>query len=176
MGNRDIRPEKPEEFDEIYQLVKQAFLTAERSDGDEQDFMAGLRNKPGFLPPLALVALENGVLVGHIMLTELMVDLTGGGQWQALLLAPLAVELGYRGTGVGSALVEEGKKRAAAMGYKAIFLAGNPAYYSRFGFEPTWKYGIEYAKPLPEDMRDCIMVCRLQPDALPKEGGTVDLV
>ena len=37
-----IRKERPEEFEQIYQLVQEAFTTAQVSDGTEQDFVEEL--------------------------------------------------------------------------------------------------------------------------------------
>ena len=36
--------------------------------------------------------------------------------------------------------------RARAMGYGAVFLGGDPKLYGRFGFEPSYKYGINHVK------------------------------
>jgi len=32
--------------------------------------------------------------------------------------------------------------KAKAMGYKAVFLQGDPRFYEKFGFVPAYKYGI----------------------------------
>ena len=63
-----IRQATPKDFDAIYSLVKTAFQTAKVSDGGEQDFVLKLR-KGSYIPELELVAEEDGVLIGHIMLT-----------------------------------------------------------------------------------------------------------
>ena len=65
-----IRQATPEDFDAIYSLVKTAFQTAKVSDGGEQDFVLKLR-KGSYIPELELVAEEDGVLIGHIMLIVL---------------------------------------------------------------------------------------------------------
>lgn len=66
-----IRRETSEEFPRIYALVKTAFQTAKVADGNEQDFVSQLRAGGGYIPELALVAEENGSLIGHIMLTRI---------------------------------------------------------------------------------------------------------
>ncbi len=65
-----IRRETPEEYGQIYDLVKIAFQTAKVSDGKEQDFVNQLRASGSYVPELALVAEENGKLIGHIMLSK----------------------------------------------------------------------------------------------------------
>ena len=54
----------------IFIIDKIAFETARVSNGNEQDFVNRLRASGSYIPELALVAEENGKLVGHIMLTK----------------------------------------------------------------------------------------------------------
>ena len=64
-----IRPETPADFAEIHALVKTAFEPAKVSNGDEQNFVDRLRAGPTYSAELALVAVEDGEIVGHVMLT-----------------------------------------------------------------------------------------------------------
>lgn len=68
---------------------------------------------------------------------------------RALALAPIAVHPERQGLGIGSALVREGLARAAAGGWDAVLVLGDPAYYERFGFrrETARGYGCVYAGP-----------------------------
>ena len=127
-----IRQAKPEDFDAIYSLVKTAFQTAKVSDGDEQDFVLKLR-KGHYIPELELVAEEDGVLIGHIMLTGASIR-ENGGCFDTLLLAPLSVALEWRAKGIGAALIREALAKAAALGHSSAVLIGDPGYYGRFGF------------------------------------------
>ena len=68
-----IRRETQEEYPQIYELVKIAFQTAKVTNGKEQDFVDQLRSGGKYIPGLALVAEDNGKLVGHIMLTKINV-------------------------------------------------------------------------------------------------------
>ena len=124
-----IRKERQEEFEQIYQLVQEAFTTAQVSDGTEQDFVEELRRRGGYLPEFALVAEQDGGLVGHIMLTKTKWIDAKGEEENALLLAPLCVKEGYRSQGIGGKLIAEACRRAADAGYSAVFLIGNPDYY-----------------------------------------------
>ena len=58
-----IRPERPEEFQAIELLIREAFLTAEVSGGDEHRFAARRRADGNYLPGLAL-ELVPGALSG----------------------------------------------------------------------------------------------------------------
>lgn len=157
-----IRRETQDDFDPIYELVKGAFETAKVSNGKEQDYVNYLRNSGNYIPELALVAEEEGKLIGHIMLTRM--DIVGEeGRHESLLLAPISVELAHRNKGVGSALIRESFKRAREMNFTSVLLVGDPAYYQRFGFRRSIEFGIKYATPIPEEY---VLACELIPEAL----------
>src|SRR5882724_6172839 len=79
---------------------------------------------------LCFVAVENGRLVGTVRLW----DVLAGPACAALLLGPLAVDPAQRRRGIGSALVRHALRAATKAGHRAVLLAGDPVYYSRFGF------------------------------------------
>lgn len=163
-----IRRETPEEFAQIYDLVKVAFQTAKVSDGKEQDFVNHLRSGSNYIPELALVAEEDGKPVGHIMLTKTYI-VNGENKIESLLLAPLSVALEYRNRGVGASLIKESFKLAKEMGYTSVLLVGDPAYYHRFGFKTAVDFGIKHTHDIPDEY---VMACELVPDALVGISGT----
>jgi len=165
-----IRRETPEEFSQIYDLVKVAFQTAKVSDGKEQDFVNQLRSNGNYIPELALVAEENGKLIGHIMLTKTYI-VDRENKFETLLLAPISVALEYRNRGVGSNLIKESFKLAKEMGYTSVFLVGDPAYYHRFGFKSAVNFGIKHTHNIPDEN---VMACELVPGALDGISGTID--
>jgi predicted N-acetyltransferase YhbS len=79
---------------------------------------------------LSFVAIEDGRVIGTVRLWDVSV----GPQGAALLLGPLAVDPDHRCRGVGSALMRHALAVAARRGHRAVLLAGQAAYYSRFGF------------------------------------------
>lgn len=166
-----IRQEKKEEFREIYDMVKLAFETAQVSNGKEQDFVNQLRAESNYIPKLALVAEENGELIGHIMLTRTYVK-EGAEKHTVLLLAPLSVKEAYRNQGVGGALIQESFRIAKNMGYKAVFLVGAPSYYQRFGFQSAAFFGIRHMTGIPDEN---VMACELEPGAFETIRGTVEI-
>lgn len=168
-----IRCEHESDFDDIYSLVKTAFETAQHpADGDEQDWILKLRAGTGYIPALALVAESDGKLIGHIMLTKTYIK-TGSGQIEALLLSPIAVLAGYRRNGVGGALITESLSKAKAAGYKAVFLCGDPDYYSRFGFFPVNNYSITYDMEIPGEF---VLACELQSGWLRNIKGKISII
>jgi len=166
-----IRQETEKDFDQIYDLARTAFLTARVSNGKEQDFVIQLRNGSNYIPELALVAEENGNIIGHIMLTKTLIT-DNDKKYEELLLAPISVMPAYQNRGIGSMLIKESFKIALDRGYKAIFLAGNPAYYHRFGFKPTVDFNIKDLHGIPDEN---VMVCEIVKDALNGISGTVYL-
>jgi Predicted acetyltransferase len=144
-----IRQEIGEDIATLYNLIKKAFETAKVKDGDEQDFAENLRRSENCIPELALIAEKGGKLIGQVMFTKTYITQTNGERFECLMLAPISVLLEYRNQGVGATLIKEGFKRAKLLGYKAILLCGDPAYYGRFGFKPISHWGITH-QTIPE--------------------------
>lgn len=46
----EIRKETQNDYGIVYRLVKEAFLTAEQSDGNEHELVSALRNSKSFIP------------------------------------------------------------------------------------------------------------------------------
>lgn len=107
-----VRTERQADYDSVYEVVKNAFKTAEESDGNEQDLVNALRQSNAFIPELSLVAEINGKIVGHIMFTKLQI-----GEHTALALAPLSVLHQYQRQGIGTCLIREGHRKAQELGY-----------------------------------------------------------
>lgn len=167
-----IRQEQETDYKEIYQLVKTAFETAPNKDGDEQDYVENLRNSKKYIPELALVAEIDGSLIGHIMLTKMQIE-SNEETFEELLLSPLCVALPYRKQGVGGKLIRESFRLAKTMGYSAVFLCGDPAYYSRFGFRPTSDFGIVNNGDIPQKY---VMSCELSSNSLRNKSGRINIV
>lgn len=169
MSAYTIRPEQEHEFLFIHALIKEAFATAQVSSGDEQDFAVRLRSGQSYLPELALVAEEGGRLAGHIMLTRLTLYLDKGESMPILLLAPLSVRIENRRQGIGAALIHDSFKRARTLGYTAVFLAGDPAYYGRFGFRAAVTFGIRHEPASIPDQY--VLACEFFCGALTNTSG-----
>lgn len=166
-----IRSETAADCDAVYALVREAFASVPGAEGDEQDFVVAMRAHKGYIPDLALVAERKGEIVGYVMLTETYVEGPEDGS-PVLLLAPLCVTPKRQSRGVGSALMHEAFHRAVALGYDAVFLAGNPKYYRRFGFHATKSFGITHSMPVPDKY---IMARELLPGALAGRKGVIIL-
>lgn len=167
-----IRRQTPKDSNSVYSLIKTAFETAQVKDGTEQDYFNRLINGPAFIPELALVAEDKGEILGQVLITKTNVNQPCGAKFEALMLGPVSVLLEHRSKAIGAHLIKEALKTAKELGYKAVFLVGNPAYYSRFGFKQTSLYGISHDPFIPEQF---VQVLELQPGSLSSVSGTINL-
>jgi putative acetyltransferase len=87
-----------------------------------------------------LVAEQDDEVVGHVLLSRSWVD-ARRALVDVLVLSPLSVAPQSQGRGVGSALVAAAIAEARRLGTPALFLEGDPGYYSRLGFEPATPRG-----------------------------------
>lgn len=139
-----IRTEQPEDYTRVYELVREAFETAEISAGTEQDLVVALRKGDAFIPKLSLVAIIDEKIVGHIMFTKIKI-----GEQDALSLAPLAVDPAFQKQGIGSRLIIKGHQIAKDLGYQHIVLVGSEKYYPKFGYLPASDFGIIASFDIP---------------------------
>lgn len=145
-----IRPEQPEDVEPIRAVTAAAFGEAEHSappvepggDPGEATLISWLRDDPGWIPDLSLVATEDGAVIGHVVCTRAHV-----GARPALGLGPLSVHPQQQRSGVGTALVGAALETAEAFGECLVALLGDPRYYGRFGFVPAWTLGIRAPDP-----------------------------
>jgi putative acetyltransferase len=134
-----VRVAAPGDRDAILKVVRDAFSHEGRNGQEEVDIVVNTWRLQAAFGGLELVAVEENSVVGYVLGAK--GDL--GGQ-EVVAVAPLAVSTSYQRRGAGSALMREFLERAEASGYPLVVLLGNPAYYGRFGFEPSGPLGISY--------------------------------
>ncbi|WJW76243.1 N-acetyltransferase [Thiohalobacter sp. IOR34] len=134
----------------------------------EARLVDAVRNSPDFIRDLSLVAEINGRIVGHLLLSKVILENENGSQ-EILALGPMSVVPSQSHRGIGSALIQAAIGRARDMRYSAIVVAGQPEYYQRFDFKPASDWGIVSNLPLPED---ALTAMELKPGAL-SGGGRV---
>jgi putative acetyltransferase len=127
-----------------------------QQDGDEQsvrdvlsrafnrpvvaDLAEALRHARPANAELAFVAERGGEVVGQVQLSMSWLD-APSRLGEVLVLSPLGVRPGHQRQGIGRQLVEHAIQEATAGGFPLVFLEGDPAYYSRLGFEPGGRHG-----------------------------------
>ena len=161
-----IRAERVDDYSRITLVHDSAF-----GEPNEGRLIWLLRENPFFDPALSLVAESgSGSIVGHVLFYPVFIRAPTGGRVRVLALAPLAVLPGYQRMGVGKALVSKGLETAKKLGYPAVVVFGNPAYYAQFGFRPAREWNIIPPFKAP---RNAYMALELVDNALLHVQGTV---
>jgi putative acetyltransferase len=116
---------------------------------------------------VSLVADEEGLAVGHILFSELLI-VTPRRTVEALSLAPLAVVPDRQRRGIGSGLVREGLRACLERGHRIVVVLGHPEFYPRFGFSAALAgpLGAPFSGP-------AFMALELVPGALEGVSGEV---
>ena len=121
----EIRDERPADYSKVDDLIRAAF------NGDAQaQIVTALRESDERY--ISLVAEQDGLLVGHICFSP--IEFEEGFNHQGCQLSPISVSPIEQGKGIGGELINAGLERCKIVGWNSVFLLGNPAYYSRFGF------------------------------------------
>ncbi|MBR9920454.1 MAG: N-acetyltransferase [Bacteroidetes bacterium] len=166
-----IRTETPADYSTVEALVEAAFQETEYSDQQEHKLVNRLRKAPAFITELSIVADIQGDIVGHILLTPILIKDEKNTYNKALALAPVSVKPALQSKGIGGALIEESHQRAKKLGYEAIVLLGHEGYYPRFGYEPAHKFGVNL--PFEAPLENCMLI-ELKHGALDEVAGMVE--
>lgn len=138
-----IRGENPRDVAAIRTLTEAAFRDMAFADGDEHELVDRLRGDGDLT--LSLVAEDAERIVGHVAVSPVTID-GKPGDWYGL--GPISVLPSLQRGGIGSRLMQRTIADMRQMGAAGIVLLGDPAYYSRFGFEHDPR--LEYPGPPPE--------------------------
>jgi putative acetyltransferase len=124
-----IRPEQPSDRDASLEVERTAF-----GSDEEPGIVEAVRDEEG---SFALVAEEEGAVVGHVQLSRAWV-----GDTSVLALGPVGVLPERQRHGIGSELMRAALEEARGRGEVAVVLFGDPDFYLRFGFEPGTAFGL----------------------------------
>jgi predicted N-acetyltransferase YhbS len=164
-----IRTAQLKDYQQVFDLIQQAFEEELHSDHKEQFLVQRLRNSENFIPELAIVAENDDQVVGFILLTKIKI-INPEKTANSLALAPVAVYPDFQNQGIGSELIKYAHKKAFALGFESIFLLGHANFYPRFGYKPTYTFNIQLPFNAPDE--NCMAV-ELKPAALHNVYGSV---
>jgi putative acetyltransferase len=157
-----VRAESPLDHARVFEVEKEAF-----KNDLEADLVETLRRSAD--PQLSLVALVDGILVGHIFFSPVTMDSKAAPSMAQL--SPLAVIPSHQRKGIGSALVHAGLEQCPSRGWSAVFVVGDPRYYSRFGFQLASPLGFSYGGKYDAFLQ----VLEISPGAIGRASGRITL-
>jgi putative acetyltransferase len=137
-----IRAETSQDCSAIEQVHIAAFANHPYSRQTEHLIVNALRADRALT--VSLVAEVDGQVVGHIAFSPTKID---GHDCGWFLLGPVGVLPGHQRRGIGQELVAAGLKAIKVVGAKGCALVGDPAYYSRFGFDHSRELMFEGVPP-----------------------------
>jgi putative acetyltransferase len=135
----EIREEQPADIDAVREVNRQAF--DQEQEGRIVDALRDAR-----AVTLALVAISDGAVVGHILFSPLTVGADVGAA-----LGPMAVRPTYQRQGIGTQLVAQGLERLRERGCPFVIVIGHPEFYPRFGFDPAGAQGLTCEWEVPAE-------------------------
>ena len=163
-----IRNETENDHREVEVLTREAFWDVYKPGCDEHLLAHNLRTSPAFVPQLDFVAENGGRIVGNIMHSKSKIVDPEGCFYEVIAFGPVSVLPSEQKKGIGSALIKHSLKLSAEMGYRAVVIFGNPAYYHRFGFKNASDFGVSTADG---QSFDAFMALELYPGALDGISG-----
>lgn len=112
----------------------------------EADLVDALRRDGDVV--LSLVAERDGHVVGHVMLSRLLVEGEAGSA-PAVALGPLAIYPEYQHRGVATLLIREAHACLAYLGERLSVVLGEPDFYGKFGYSHrrASRFGSDYQSP-----------------------------
>jgi putative acetyltransferase len=138
-----VRPAaRPNDEEGILALVAAAFSDATREATEELAIVRGTWMATDARQLIELVADDNDTVVAHALAAPGHI---GGAPSPVAGVAPVCVAPSHQQLGIGTALMESLIRAATSRRWPLLVLLGDPAYYSRFGFEPAGPLGLTYA-------------------------------
>lgn len=167
-----IRIETKKDFMITENITREAFWNVYQPGCSEHYVLHKFRELPHFVPELSLVMELDGNIVAHIMYSKAEVVCDNGDVVPIVVFGPLSVEPVHQGKGYGGELIIYSMDKAKDMGFGAIAITGDPAYYKRFGFVSGSSVNVYYAQMPRNEEAAFFMVKELIPGYLRGVIGT----
>lgn len=166
-----IRQEIPADYEKVFNLVTLSFASSAYSDGTEADYLNKIRKKATFIPELSLITETiNGEIIGQIVLYQTTITATDK-EYVELVLSPICVHPQYFKQGIARRMMQTAFSIAKELGYQAVFLCGDPDFYRKIGFKPTYEFDILHIK---DNNAEWSMVIELNDGSLQHIIGTIN--
>ena len=157
------------------EMVEAVFTAHENAEEGKlvRSLVEEIREMDTYIPELELIMVEDktDAVIGYIMFSEF--HLEGRYRGELLIFTPAAVKTELQRQHISKVLIEHGLAKAAAMGYKAIIVEGNPMNYRNRGFVTSADFGITAHESVGLPAPECLMVQELVPGGLNGIHGQV---
>ena len=158
-NNYTIRLEKPEDYREVENLVRESFWNVYRPGCSEHYVIHVLRDDQDFVPELDFVMEQDGKLIGQNMFMKTVINGDDGKDVPVLTMGPICVAPELKRQGYGKKLLDYSLEKATELGFGAVLFEGNIDFYGKSGFTFAREFGIRY-HDLPEGVDDSFFLCR----------------
>ncbi len=166
-----LRLEEEKDYRLVEEVTREAFWNVYSPGCDEHLLVRNIRGEKEFIRELDFVAIHNDIIVGNIVYVEAKITDNQRKEHKVIAFGPVSVLPSYQHKGIGGKLITHTAQLAKEMGYKAIFIYGDPLYYKRFGFKESKEYNITNKdKKYPA----ALLVLELYPNALHGIEGIYD--
>ena len=154
-----IRPERPDEYRVVEELVRESFWNVYRPGCLEHYVLHCLRDDPAFVKELDFVMEKDGELIGQNMFMRAVIRADDGSDVPILTMGPICIAPAYKRQGYGKILLDYSLEKAAALGFGALCFEGNIGFYGKSGFTFAREFGVRY-HDLPEGADDSFFLCK----------------
>ena len=139
-----IRLETPADYEEVENVVREAFWNVYRPGCLEHYVLHTYRDDPAFVPELDFVLIKDGKIIGQVMYVRTEIKADDGRSIPIMTMGPIGILPEYKRQGYGKMLLDYSMEKAKAMGVGALCFEGNIDFYGKSGFVVASTKGIHY--------------------------------
>ncbi|MBQ9403957.1 MAG: N-acetyltransferase [Synergistaceae bacterium] len=154
-----IRHERPEDYREVENLIRESFWNIYRPGCSEHYVIHVLRDDPAFVKELDFVMEREGKIIAQNMFMKTVINSDDGRDINVLTMGPICVTPELKRKGYGKILLDYSLNQAAIQGFGAVLIEGNINFYGKSGFDYASKFNIRY-HDLPEGADSSFFLCR----------------
>ena len=137
-----IRQEHPKDYAAVEMLTREAFWNVYCPGCSEHYLAHIMRTHKDFIPELTFVAECGGAIAASIMYMRSWLEDDAGNRMETLSFGPISVHPDYQRRGLGKRIMAHSFEAAAALGYPAVVIFGNPENYVSSGFKSCKRYHV----------------------------------
>ena len=143
----------------VEELIRDSFWNVYRPGCTEHYLIHVMRDDPDLVRELDFVMEEGGRIIGQNVFVKAVIEADDGRKIPVLTMGPICVAQDLKRNGYGRILLDHCLGKAAQLGFGAVLIEGNIAFYGGSGFRAAREYGIRY-HDIPEDSDQSFFLCR----------------